>query len=188
MNLLADEKPTAAFILSLLGGIFILFVGLILSILGAILMGVLGAFYPPSMPILMGYGSLIGILGIFYGTIIIICAVKMHNEPENQTWSILIIIFSVLSLFGAGAGLYIGLILGLIGGILGLTWKPPPQPRQYYPPPKTQPPASPIQHQPFKQERTPIKYCPFCGGKIEPPGEVLHALRNKAGKLTSCKS
>lgn len=109
--LLAGEKPTVAFILSLLGGLFILFVGLILSLLGA--------------PI-MEYGSLLsGFLGIFYGIIIIICAVKMHNEPENQTWSILIIIFSVLSLLGAGAGLYIGLTLGVIGGILGLTWKPP---------------------------------------------------------------
>ena len=181
MNLLADEKPTAAFILSLLGGIFILFVGLILSILGAILMGVLGAFYPPSMPILMGYGSLIGILGIFYGTIIIICAVKMHNEPENQTWSILIIIFSVLSLFGAGGILYIGFLLGLIGGILGLAWKPPSQPRQY----ASAPPAQP---QTLIREENSAYYCPHCGGKIEPPGEVLHALRNKAGKLTSCKS
>ncbi|MCD6539036.1 hypothetical protein J7L18_10620 [Candidatus Bathyarchaeota archaeon] len=104
------ERPTAAFILSLLGGLFILFVGLILSLLGATF---------------IEYGSLLsGFLGIFYGIIIIICAVKIHNEPENQTWSILVIIFSVLSLLGAGAGLYIGLTPGVIGGILGLTWKP----------------------------------------------------------------
>jgi len=166
---LADEKPTAAFILSLIGGIFILVVGVILSLIGAIAMGMLGAFHPTSIPILMGYGSLLGFLAVTYGIIIIICAVKMYNQPENQTWSILVIIFSVLSLFGAGGGLYIGLILGVIGGILGLTWKPPPQPRRYHPQPRMERPISPVQPQQFTQERIAIKYCPYCGGKIEPP-------------------
>jgi len=168
---LADEKPTAAFILSLLGGIFILVVGLILSFLGAILIGAVGVFNPPAMPMLMGLGSLLGMLGILYGLIIIVCAVKMHNEPENQTWSILIVIFSVLSLFGAGGGLYIGLILGVIGGILGLTWKPPSPPRRYHLPPRTETPYSSIQpQQVITKEKPPILYCPYCGGKIEPPG------------------
>jgi len=170
MRHMAEDRPTAAFILSLLGGVFIMLVGFILSLIGSILMGLLGTFHPPSMPILMGYGSLLGLLGITYGIIIILCAVKMHNEPENQTWSILIIIFSVLSLFGAGGGLYIGLILGVIGGILGLTWKPPPTPRRYPPPPRTETPYSPIQpQQVITKEKPPIIYCPYCGGKIEPP-------------------
>ena len=143
--LLAGERPIAAFILSLLGGLFILFVGLILSLLGATI---------------MEYGSLLsGFLGIFYGIIIIICAVKMHNEPENQTWSILIIIFSVLSLLGAGAGLYIGLILGMIGGLLGLTWKPPQRDYPRY--------ASRQHTTMYKPEIT--RYYPFCGTKIDPP-------------------
>ncbi len=157
---LAGEKPTAAFILSLFGGLFILFVGLILSLLGAIFMGILGAFHPPSMPILVGYGCLLGFLGIFYGAVIIISAVKMHNEPENQTWSILIIIFSVLSLFGAGAGLYIGLILGVMGGLLGLTWRSPQ--RDY-------PRYAPRQHTTMHKPEITIRYCPFCGTKIDPP-------------------
>ncbi|MEM4427768.1 MAG: DUF6114 domain-containing protein [Zestosphaera sp.] len=42
-----------------------------------------------------------------------------------KTGSILVLIFSILSLFTVGGGFFIGFILGLIGGILGLTWKPP---------------------------------------------------------------
>ena len=50
----------------------------------------------------------------------------LNNKPDqHSTWGILIIVFSVLSIFGSAMGGFgIGLILGLIGGILALTWKP----------------------------------------------------------------
>jgi hypothetical protein len=50
----------------------------------------------------------------------------LYNNPVDHTkWGMVIIIFSVLSIFSSAmAGFGIGLILGLIGGILALTWKP----------------------------------------------------------------
>jgi len=56
---------------------------------------------------------------------VIISAVMLIQRPqEHSTWGILIVIFSVLSIFGAMGGLDVGLILGLIGGVLALTWHP----------------------------------------------------------------
>ena len=67
-----------------------------------------------------------GILGVVFGAIIIISAIMLHSKPhEHATWGILIVLFSVLSIFGGAMGGFgIGLVLGLIGGVLAITWKP----------------------------------------------------------------
>ena len=170
---MADEKLTAAFILSLLGGVIILIVGVVLSLIGAIITGLLGVFNPRALPVFMSFGSILGFLGILYGIIIIVSAIKMYNQPENQLWGILIVIFSVLSLFGAGAGLYIGLLLGVIGGLLGLTWKPS---QKHYPQ------YTLGQRVTMHKPEITMRYCPFCGTKIDPPGA---RYRKKCGaKLT----
>jgi len=74
----------------------------------------------------LGLG-MFGILGLIFGVIVIISAFMLNSKPlEHSTWGTLIVIFSVLSIFGGMMGGFgIGLILGLIGGILGVTWKPP---------------------------------------------------------------
>ena len=74
----------------------------------------------------LGFG-MFGILGLIFGVIVIIGAFMLNSKPhEHSTWGTLIVIFSVLSIFGGMMGGFgIGLILGLIGGILGITWKPP---------------------------------------------------------------
>ncbi len=63
---------------------------------------------------------------MIFGAIVIISAVILNSKPEqHSTWGTLIVIFSVLSVFGSAMGGFaIGLILGLIGGILAITWKP----------------------------------------------------------------
>jgi hypothetical protein len=130
---LSEERPTAAFILSLLGGVFIL--------LGGGMMGMIGSFMGP-----YGFGGMMGyygrrgimmspafgmmrlafsILGLIFGAIVIISAIMLNKKPEeHNTWGTLIIVFSVLSVFGGFGGFAVGLILGLIGGILAVTWKP----------------------------------------------------------------
>jgi hypothetical protein len=105
------EQPTAAFILSLLGGIFVLLPGLALSALGTYL-----AFFT------LGAGLILWIFPIF-GIIIILGAVMMYVTPSStKMWGIVVLILGVFSLVGVITGL--GGLLALIGGILAIIWKP----------------------------------------------------------------
>lgn len=127
------EKPTAAFALSLVAGIFIILGGIsMMAILGT-LGGALGA---------LGFGGagatliIIGVLGLVWGILTLIGAIMMNSgDPSKvRTGSILVLIFSIISWFGAIGGFFIGFLLGLIGAILGLTWKPS-TPEKAPPPP-----------------------------------------------------
>lgn len=131
------ERPTAAFLLSLVGGIFILLGGGVMSMFGPFgFGGMMGGYRGMMGNGYSGYGygmmgglglGMFGILGLIFGVIVIISAFMLNSKPlEHSTWGTLIVIFSVLSIFGGMMGGFgIGLILGLIGGILGITWKPP---------------------------------------------------------------
>jgi len=132
------ERPTAAFVLSLIGGIFIL----IGSLVSSILVGIIGGAMM-LIPFLEGFGALIiliAVIGIIFGILIIIGALMINSgDPSRvRTGSILVLILSILSLF-TGGGFIIGFILALIGSILGLVWKPSEQrgglPRPPPPPP-----------------------------------------------------
>ena len=137
------EKPTFAFILSLLGGIFILLGGGMVSMIrsygfGGMMNGYWGYGgmmdrydwgYGPGVGMMgaYGFGRMLGIVGILFGVVVIVGALMLYNNPsQHSKWGSVVVIFSVLSIFGgAMAGLGIGLVLGLIGGILALAWKPP---------------------------------------------------------------
>ncbi len=118
------EKPTAAFVLSLIGGILILLSGLAV----ALVFGIIGAGVSmvPGMAPLGGAIALMGALGLIFGILVIVGAVMINSGVQSKvkTGSIVVLVFSILSLFTVGGGFLIGFILGLIGSILGLTWKP----------------------------------------------------------------
>lgn len=126
-----SEKPTAAFILSLIGGIFILIGGLVIAAVGAIVLFV---------PVAGAAITAIGIFGLVCGLLTILGAIWINSGEKNKVrnGAILVLIFSILSWFGAAGGFIIGFLLGLIGSILALTWNPPPTQRTE-PPPPTQP-------------------------------------------------
>ncbi len=114
------EKPTAAFVLSLIGGIFILLAGLLIGLIG----------FAVTLPI-GGFGAVAGLLGIVWGIIVLIGASMLYSRPEQHaTWGVIILVFSIVSWFGAIGGFFIGFILALIGGILGITWNPTSYPQQ----------------------------------------------------------
>ena len=127
-----EERPTAAFLLSLVAGIFIILGGGMMSMLGygfAGMMGRYGGFGGMMGPGfgMMGFAfGMMGFLGLIFGAIVIISAIMLNSKPlEHATWGTLILIFSVISIFGSAMGGFgIGLILGIIGGILAITWKP----------------------------------------------------------------
>jgi hypothetical protein len=131
------ERPNTAFILSLIAGIFILLGGGMMSMIGSYgfggMMGSYGGYggmMGPGFGMMGGFGygfGFLGVLGLIFGLIVIISALMLNSKPEqHSTWGTLIVIFSVLSVFGSAMGGFgIGLVLGVIGGILAITWKPP---------------------------------------------------------------
>ena len=119
MNL--ADKPTAAFVLSLIGGIFLLLGGALATVGFSFVFG--------------GLGAIFGIVGVIFGLIVIIGAVMLYQKPQSHTmWGVVILILSIIafpSLWGFG----IGSMLAFIGAILALVYKPsmgasgmPPQP------------------------------------------------------------
>jgi len=138
-----SERPTITFILSLIAGVFILLGGGMMSIMrsfryGGMMNGywgyggMMGGYgngwaYGPGFGMMRGYVGMFGLAGILFGIIVIVGAVMLYNNPtQNSKWGLVILIFSVLSIFGSAMGGFgVGLILGIIGGILALTSKIP---------------------------------------------------------------
>lgn len=125
------NRPTAAFVLTLIGGVLVLIGGLALITIGA-LFGAAGSmagsagFGVPGA-IIGGTGYLaagFGVLGLALGVLLIIASTKINstNPSKIKTWSILALVFSLVSLI-AGSGFFIGFILALVGSILGLVHK-----------------------------------------------------------------
>jgi len=140
--LTGTERPTAAFVLSLVAGVFIMLGGGMMSMIGSFgFAGMMGG-YGGMMGGMMGYPGygmmggfgfgMFGLLGLIFGIIVVISAIMLNSRPEEHTmWGTIIVIFSVLSIFGSAMGGFgIGLVLGIIGGVLAITWKRAPTPTQ----------------------------------------------------------
>jgi hypothetical protein len=161
-----QNQPTAAYILSLLGGIF--------ALLGAIALLGLGAIAGIAT---LGLGFLIlGPLGIWMmisSIIVIVSASKLKADPmEHSKWGALILVFSLIGAWS---------ILDFIGGILALVYKPipmgpapygAPQPQQqYYPQQPPAPQAAPQQITRICPQcghviAENLKFCPHCGKQL----------------------
>lgn len=131
-----SEKPTTAFIFSLVGGILVF--------LGSLLWSLIGTF----LAIFFGTGLTLYSFLIF-GLIIIISALMMNKIPKSAPiWGIIIIIFGIFSLIGITTTL--GGILSIVGGALTLTCKPIRTKK--------------VQTVPISQGAT--RFCPQCGGPL----------------------
>ena len=132
----AKSFSEPSFVLSLIAGVLILLGGIfgaIVGIIGGAMIGVI-----PGLGWLGGLVIILGFLGLIFGIIVIVGAVMINSGERDRvkTGSIIVLIFSILSLFVGGTGGFIvGFILGLIGGILGLTWKPTEEAAPPPPPP-----------------------------------------------------
>ena len=142
---MSSDRPGAAYILSLIGGIFVIVGGVIIAVVRAALSFMFG-----------GIGGLIGVLGIVWGVLILVFASRLNSDPgSHSTSGALIIFFSILSWIGALGGLFIGFLLGLIGGILAITWTPPSQ-------------QSMAQATPATVVQAGMRYCVNCGSELQP--------------------
>lgn len=104
-----QEKPTAAYIISLIGGIIGVIIGFIL-VLAAVSM-----YDHYLQEIRMTYG-VFGFWALICGIIVIIAAINLNSHPmEHKKWGVIILIFSIIGLCS---------LFGLVGGILALVYKP----------------------------------------------------------------
>jgi hypothetical protein len=148
------NKPTAAYILSLIGGIFGLIGGLVLISAGAFV-GVLT----------FGFGfALTGGIGLWImicSLIVIIAASKLNSEPlEHSKWGAIILVFSIIGSWS---------LLNLIGGILALVYKPEfvGAQQQYVPQQQYGSPQGYVQPQQSYMQQPTTRLCPQCGRIVQ---------------------
>ena len=173
-NQQVQNKPTAAYILSLLGGILGLLASLAFIAFGALAYMALnsldyngvdiGALSGWGWTTLIGFGAWMFITSI----LVIVFAGKLKSHPvEHSKWGALILVFSIIGVGG---------LLAFIGGILALVYKPilAQQPYGYAPPPaqqygpQPQPQYYPQQQAPAQQAPQHItRICPNCGRVID---------------------
>jgi hypothetical protein len=167
-----QNKPTAAYILSLLGGIIGLLASLALIGLGALAYAALGTYsgyYGDFTLGELGWGWTLyigfGAWMLITSILIIVFAGKLKANPlEHSKWGALILIFSIIGVGG---------LLGFIGGILALVYKPilvgaQPQygpPQQQYAPPQQQPVTS-VCPQCGRIVQANERFCPNCGKQL----------------------
>lgn len=123
------RRATAGFALSLVAGILIIICSVFFLVAAAWMEWMKGWMYswgvPPETP---GIGpaqaivTILGVIGLIFGIIVLIGAYFIYTPGKETLGGILVLVFSILSIF-AGGGFLVGLILGIVGGALGLAKK-----------------------------------------------------------------
>jgi len=189
---IAQKKPTAAAVLSIIAGV----IGLVLSLLALIgwiyVFSIGSGYYSGSYygdlatsVFVMGIG--VAIWYLISSILVLLGGVKINSNPASHTrWGIVILIFSIIGLgpmaisvaydWTGVVGLLIT-IIGVVGGILALIFKPsyaPPPPAYGQPYPPQQPNYPPTYGQPQQQQYPPqqvqrpiTRICPNCGRVVD---------------------
>lgn len=129
----AQSKPETAYVLSLIGSIFMLISAIVIIIGGVILSSMhvffgYHRFYPimPGFVFASAFVIVFGIIGLIVSVLALYFSIRLSrlsdvNAVHNT--GIVLLILSIVGLFTAN-GFIIGFILLLVGSILALTWKP----------------------------------------------------------------
>jgi len=103
------------------------------------------------------------LVGAFWGILIIVFAALLRSSPEGHVgYGVGIIIFAILSWFGAFGGFGLGFLLSLIGGIMAITWNPREASINVTMTAGTIPAPGPI-----PQASAATRFCPRCGAPVE---------------------
>jgi len=112
------KRPVGAYLLVLIGGIFVLIGGLLTIFFGSFFGGMM---FHLGYSFGSGMFALMWIFGIVSGLMMMVAASKLNTIKKSETakWSAIALMFSILSVIDMG-GFGIGFILGIVGSILGL--------------------------------------------------------------------
>ena len=125
------DKPTAAMVLSLIGGLFVIFGGAALAFVGSLI----GSLNVTGTGAASSTALGLGIAGVIMGIIMVVGGFMMYSKPTSaKMWGVIVLILSIISWVTALGGFFIGFLLGLIGSILALTFKPTMAPGAMPPP------------------------------------------------------
>src|SRR2546428_1134875 len=116
-----EERPLTAFILSLLGGVFV--------VVGTGLGFVLYSSSPYGFVSELT-GILVGV-SIAFGILMLTMTMLLYRRPElHVAWGVTILVFasaSITSVFSGYGGLglgVVGMVLGIVGGAMAIAWPP----------------------------------------------------------------
>lgn len=124
------ERPTTAFILSLIGGIITLILGLLSINTWFYMLSTVGGGFNYQLFVFVnmtaGAALLLFVLGAICGILIIIGSVLQYSGEKSRvrTGSILVLVASIVGIPSTFFGLVIGGVLSVAGATLGFTWKP----------------------------------------------------------------
>jgi nitric oxide reductase large subunit len=157
-NQAVQDKPTAAFVLSLIGGIIGLIVGFVLIgialSINASSYYYYGYYYNSSVGLFLGFG----VWTLITSIIVIVAASQLHSDPRSHTrWGIVILVSSII-----GLGWW---LLGIIGGIMALVYKPE-APLSRAPPPPPMQAVTRICPECGRVLSEDVKFCPYCGKEL----------------------
>jgi len=126
----SEQKPYAAFILTLVGGALILTNGLIFILTSRGISRVLEDVVKTkglSIGVVLVLHQMmlsLSLVGLVLGACVIFASLMLYHKPSSSIgWGAVIIVSSILSIF-AGGGFFVGLILGVLGGSLAIAWRP----------------------------------------------------------------
>jgi len=116
------KRATAGFIVSLIGGIIDAIVALIIIGVGGFISGLEETV--PGITDAAGFAiATWGAIGLILAILVIVGAILIYMPGKEVIGGILVLVFSIISLFFTLGGLIIGLILGIVGGALGIAKK-----------------------------------------------------------------
>jgi hypothetical protein len=150
-NPAVQNKPTTAFALSLVGGVFEIIAAVALFFVAAIFGAMrptsyTSGFYTYTVADMRGFAWIFGAIGawlLIAAIIIIISAVKLNGSPlEHSKWGVLILVFSIVGGIN---------IFGIIGGALALSYKP-----------------QLVESAHLYSSQGYTRYCQYCGSALDP--------------------
>lgn len=128
----SSEKPSVAFILSLVGGVLI-FVSSAISIVWFTVgsapfgsyWGMMGNYhgFMGNFGFNNGYFLGFSVLGLVCGVLVVVGSFMLNLRPlEHFSWGVIVLVFSIVSFVSMG-GWVVGAVLGIAGGSLGMVWR-----------------------------------------------------------------